>query len=896
MPPFNPVFTARNEILEKLSKIFKKGKAAALTQAQAINGLGGIGKTQTAVKYVYDHRYDYDNIFWVTADTETSLILGYTDIARALNLPEKDTEKHKPEETAQAVKKQLENNENNWLLVIDNADDIQILQNFLPFNKTGHIIVTTRSTATGNIAESIELTKMQPEEGALLLLRRAKKFSNDISLEAVPQELRDKAKDISKEMDGLPLALDQAGAYIEETKTPLEDYLDIYKEEGIEILRDRGRFDVGHPDSVVITFSLAFKQIAKDPTVADLIYLCSFLAPDAIPLDIFIKGDGELGENLQLIVNSRHKFNKTIEMANRFSLIQLNMMSGVIDIHRLVQEVIRHEMGNDKCQLWAERAVNVLNKAFPTNDYAHWVECEKLLPHAILAVSWIDKWQFESSQTGFLLYKLASYCKSSARYVGTENLFKHSLLILEKALGQEHPDTAAIVSDLAGLYHEQGKYSDAEASFNRALYIYRKYLSPDHTNIAATLNNLSGLYYAMGKYEDAASMGEQALELRVDTLGRNHPKIAATLNNLAGIYQAQGHNEKAENFYKEALSINEQLLPTDHPDLATTIHNLARLYEFQAKYKEAEYLFKRALALRKRIFGDKHPEVAATLSCLAGNYYLCGNYSESETLYKQTLSIYEKLFPHEHPEIALTLHELAGVYKQRGEYTKAQKLLEQSLSIREKILSVEHPDLLNTLKELASIYNLQQQFNKAESTFRRVLAIQEKVLGKEHRDVANTLNNFAGIYLTQEKLIEAEPMFKQALFIQEKVLGSEHPEVATTLSNLAGVYHYQHKYPEAESLCERALKIYNKAFGLEHPKIATTLNSLAWIYFLQGKFGKAEPLFKKAISMTEKLLGSEHPNLAVYLKNYAHLLLSTKRIDEALKLLEQSKRIQAKVN
>ncbi len=166
----NPLFTGRENVLTRLHTALKAGKTTALTQPQAISGLGGIGKTQTAVEYAYRYQDDYQAILWVKAESSDSLISDFVSIANLLDLPQQqEQEQHR---IVEAVKRWFQD-DIGWLLIFDNADDLAMVQGFLPSGGKGHILLTTRAHATGRMAQRIEVAKMEPEEGALFLLHRA---------------------------------------------------------------------------------------------------------------------------------------------------------------------------------------------------------------------------------------------------------------------------------------------------------------------------------------------------------------------------------------------------------------------------------------------------------------------------------------------------------------------------------------------------------------------------------------------------------------------------------------------------------------------------------------------------------------------------------------------------
>jgi hypothetical protein len=249
----NPFFTGREDILGEI-------RAALLSSGRAaFSGLGGIGKTQTAVEYAYRHKENYGQILWGKAESKESLISDFAQLGAILNLPGKNAQDQ--QEIGKAVQRWLKQHEH-WLLILDNADDLSLIQPFFQGLQSGHILLTTRAQATGTISK-VEIHKLPDHEGVIFLLRRAKMIVEVTSYETVSQEWRTQALLIVKELDGLPLALDQAGAYIEETQCGLGGYLELYRKHGLELLKERGLFDSGNPDPVATTWALSFQKIEQ---------------------------------------------------------------------------------------------------------------------------------------------------------------------------------------------------------------------------------------------------------------------------------------------------------------------------------------------------------------------------------------------------------------------------------------------------------------------------------------------------------------------------------------------------------------------------------------------------------------------------------------------------------
>src|SRR5437588_8814842 len=284
----NPFFTGRESILTRLHTMLHGGNAAALSQPAAISGLGGIGKTQAAVEYAYRYRGEYQYVLWVQANTHETLTSSYVTLAGLLNLPEQGAQDQSL--TIQAVKNWLEQHDK-WLLIFDNADDLSLVDAFLPSGSRGHILFTTRAHVLSGRAQRVEVEEMDAEEGALFLLRRATMLAQDAALSSVSEAVRTAATAIVEAVDGLPLALDQAGAYIEETGCGLSRYLELYKVQRKNLHQRRSKRSIDHPEPVATTWSLSFKKVEQaNPSAAEVLRFCAFLHPDAIPEELLTEG------------------------------------------------------------------------------------------------------------------------------------------------------------------------------------------------------------------------------------------------------------------------------------------------------------------------------------------------------------------------------------------------------------------------------------------------------------------------------------------------------------------------------------------------------------------------------------------------------------------------------
>jgi hypothetical protein len=366
----NPYFTGREALLEELHQRLIKGKDVALRQA--VSGLGGAGKTQIAVEYAYRYQKHYHDILWADAGSYEVLTNAYLNLARLLLLPERDRQDQNI--TITAVKRWLSTHKE-WLLILDNIKDLSLVGKFVPAVRRGAVLLTTQRQVTGSIAQTIEVGMMLEEEGALFLLKRSHYLRLDgwLNDPSLSEDTIATAKDISRLVDGLPLALDQAGAYVLETGCSLGDYLVLYKQRRDALLQRRGRIYTDHPASVATTFSLAFDQVAQEHTDApELLRLFAFLAPDDIPEEIVFEGAPHLNRALQALACDVLAFNNVVEALRAFSLVYRNRAKKTLSVHRLVQAVLIDSMDKQIQQQWAEQMVQIMNHLFPTIDDFKW--------------------------------------------------------------------------------------------------------------------------------------------------------------------------------------------------------------------------------------------------------------------------------------------------------------------------------------------------------------------------------------------------------------------------------------------------------------------------------------------------------------------------------------------
>ena len=353
----NVLFTGRDEIIEHLFNYFFPAVNSAHTRIQVLCGMGGIGKTQTALEFAYRYRHNYTALFWIHAESRETIEADVASIVDLLGL----TEGQSGSGVRGAFRYWLETH-TGWLLVLDNLMDFHTLEKLALSNSSGHILLTTRSQVTGTLTRSLDLQKMTPDEGALFLLRRAKLLSPQASLSEYDTTLTHEAYAIVRLMDGLPLALDQVGAYLEETGGSLADYLVIHAHQPAMLLQRRGQFATGHPASLTATILQAYERVRLvSPLAADFLCLLAFLDEGMFSEELALLAIDQFVTHTSWQVsrsmNAKMVLYEIIAILRRYSLVSFQASAYRLRLHPLVREVLKNALDEQRRFEWTQRAL-----------------------------------------------------------------------------------------------------------------------------------------------------------------------------------------------------------------------------------------------------------------------------------------------------------------------------------------------------------------------------------------------------------------------------------------------------------------------------------------------------------------------------------------------------------
>ncbi len=644
LPLPNRFFTGREAYLKELRKLLEKHRIVAL------HGLAGIGKTQIALAYAHRFYPDvYPTALWVNAADTAILDADFASLAETLRLPEKDEQELEPR--IKAVRTWLEEH-TKWLLVMDNADELPIVKPFLLSKPRGYIVLTTRWQFPGEFARPLPVEAMETNEGVRFLWRRARPVQDEaeIDVDAAPPDIHKPIRQLVQELGGHAIALEQAGAYIQQTGTSFADYLEMYEENRRSLLSQYGALKDEHNKhrlTVAATFKGSLARARDLSSLAeDILHFCTFLQPDAIPEELFQYDESFKQDTMA--------FKGGMEALLRYSLMKLNTQEQTFSLHRLVQAVLIDDMASDLQKQWRKGVVQVLMAAFAEGDFdKEWERCERLLPHVFTCAAWAQP-ELDSLRGASLLFLQASlYLYVRGRFSEAEQLCIRALSILENLPGTD----------------------DSFANMGRGL--------------------LSYLYTRLGKNELAEPLRQRVFASIEKDLGTIDVEDVDSITGWTQIYISQGKYEDAEGLLLQALSIKEQQFDAEYSILT----QLEAVYMLQGKIEQVEPLSQQVIAISEKHFGPIHPITARALPMLAVVYHAQGKYEQAELLYRRALSIWDDHLKVEHPDITIPLLGLARLLQDQGKREQAEAMYQRTLRIQEQQIGTSNPDTQATRRE-----------------------------------------------------------------------------------------------------------------------------------------------------------------------------------------------------
>jgi tetratricopeptide (TPR) repeat protein len=578
-------FAGRNVELDAIDEAL--GVVARAVVTQAITGLGGVGKSQLAARYVHEHADDYDVVAWIRA--EDGGIADLSELAAELGLP---VAQLTPAQCASGAVRWLSGCEERWLLVLDNVAAPEQLRDCCPSSGNGRVIVTTRDRAMGQFGPVLAVDVFDEPTAVAYLLARAGRCQD-----------RDGAVRLARAIGFLPLALSHAGAYCA-AGTSFDEYLQLLGAlPAAELFDDHP--EVSYTQTVASTWQVSIQAAEREaPLARQVLEMAACLAPDAIPRELF---DVLLDDASSAV--ARKRLLDACNVLHQLSLAYID--DATVSVHRLLQKTIRDDAVarvGDSAAVSALAAVSAVFPRDPSRPQT-WPQCERLLPHALTIAAALTTPAAAGPQLVTLLNGAADYLHNKAdpraRAVDTAT---QALTCAQQILGPEHPDTLRAAALLAGSYRYAGRTSEAIELGDRVLADCERILGPEHFRTLSAATMLAVAYWDAGRTSEAIELGERTLIDSNRILGPEHPGTLTAGTILALAYWHAARTTDAVELGERVLADSERSLGPERPETLRARLVLAIYYTEAGRPTEAVELAERALPDCVRILGREHPD------------------------------------------------------------------------------------------------------------------------------------------------------------------------------------------------------------------------------------------------------------------------------------------------
>lgn len=875
-------------MLQRLLELVPPNKDQEDCQRTALEGLGGVGKTQIALEAAYHMRRAHlrCSIFWVSAASVTLFENAYRAIGQALGLQDVANNKG---DIKLSVKEALERSPDSWVLVIDSADDVDVLfgdgpgsslSQYLPFSRNGSILFTTRNREVSirlKVRPSSRLSVSEMSEiEATDMLKQSLQYGQTSDAEAT--------KALLEFLAYLPLAIKQASAYLQWTGISVSKYLEHCRSSDHATLKLLSRhFEDKSPSEetcspVATTWFISFKHIEKTyPLAAKYLKFLSYLAEKDIPAEVVPPGEGDENQDEAIGILKGYAF-----LTER--------RSGTFDIHRLVRLAMRNwvkpvedlhlmEVLSRLAKI-CSRSGEPINLKNPSGS--------QYLRHVEAAM---ETWMTTHMPPIQRKLRITSFFKG--RYVleglrlprpaGWKARFTSNKILLDDFLL-----TLSNVHQLADFFLEHGKFKDAE----RCLRHNMRLRSAIHGD-----SNLSTLYshtyivialYLQEQVVAAEHEVQLAMARQMKALGPESSLTILTMWLKARISFDLAKYEEALQIEIRLLEIRTKTLGDEHIDTISTQERIASTLKELRKFDDAERYIRNAVRLRRKVQTPEHRATLESLRILADVLRLSGKYAEAENICQQVLENRVHVLGTKHKDTFESISDLSDILEQQGKHEEVQQRLQETLNIKAAENSVGSPEIVEDLALAVHLLSLglQGQDDQRDLKWRELLAVKEQALGPHHVDTILTRFQLALELFALEKFTEAEQELRDILAVQNEIPGLGSGQMRVFARALAETVMWQGRLDEAEKLSRKILEDTRVAIGREHPETIDDVEFQAHILKSRGQFWEAEKLYRHSLALRQKTreLGDDiRDDKETLIENLVEVLLPQEKFEEAEK-------------
>ncbi|MFG6194843.1 FxSxx-COOH system tetratricopeptide repeat protein [Nonomuraea sp. JJY05] len=816
--PFrNRCFTGRErELAELHSRLAQHSTALVGQPPQPVYGMGGIGKTEIAAEYAHRHAEDYDLVWWIRAEQEETIVNSLIGLGRKMSL-----DGFRPDDrdySARLVLSALANRElyERWLLIYDNVESANAVQHYLP-SGGGHVIITTRDRHWRRAMDldGIEVGEFLPDETVKFFHRRVTALADPGRSGSVEAEAD--AKELANQLGNLPLAAEHAAAYLNETGTSISEYLELFRDNAHALLASS--VDIKYPQTVATTWSVSRSKIS--PEADALFKLLASLSAEPIAEELLVQPAvaSKLPQPLDRVLSGVTEFRRAARELGRYSMLKLDGVRNVVQLHRVVQAVTRDRMVRED----PEAAARFQEAA-----------------HLLLAASDPGAVDREDS----------------------EQIYQRSLQHLVPSRAVESGDRLVrklIINQVEQLYRRGGHQESLRIGLP-TLELWRQRFGQDDKQTLA-------LAVQVGNALRTAGQWEESLRLQADTLQRlrdNFGELDAVYLSCARVHDVGlrllGRYADALDNDLRLLPLFEQQLRADHPDTLRIRSNVAVSLRCLGRFEEALRYDDETLAERQRIFG---PVEHATLSSQFGrsrDLRGLGRYEESLDLIRRISNAIDRKNQPWNQFRLLVAIDFSVALNRAGLYEDAFVQGLKAWERHKSTLGKEHRQTLQSATNLINDYRLTEDLAGAQRLGEETVLSLEKVAGPDHPNTLAACSNLAVVLRVRNNPGGARRLSERAAEGMKALLGDNHPNTLIAMHNLASDLAALGEVGQARRLGETVLERSLKTRGADHPNTLAAMANLSLDRNADGDKDGAQSLREKMLDGYQRSIMPDHPH------------------------------------
>ncbi|MGQ4384799.1 FxSxx-COOH system tetratricopeptide repeat protein [Streptomyces sp. SAS_270] len=808
VPQRNRNFTGREDLLTQLRQRLATGVTTAVLP-EALHGMGGVGKSQIAIEYVYRSSKDYQLIWWIPAEQTNLIVQSLIELGDQMGLRAGADRAAVP-----AVLEALRVGEPyaNWLLVFDNAENPHEVRQFFPKDGPGRVMVTSRNSQWSSLASSLEVDVFAREESITLIKRRS------------PEIAEDAADRLADALGDLPLAVEQAAVWLAETGMPVHQYLDLFETKYTDLLRVDPPADYDLP--VAAAWNVSLDRLREDhPAALQLLQVCAFFAPEPIDWDFFSAVRGVAAPSaLRAALDDPIKLARAVREVGRYALARLDHRRSTIQVHRLVQRVLIEQMNGHERAEMRHCAHEILANADPRNPQrsSEWPRYSALLPHARASrmVECEDPWVRELvlNETRFLLAR--------SDYAEALPVAEEAAGMWRRLLGDDHEHVISADQVRALALRWQNRYAEAYSLQSELVTRCRRVLGERDEATQRALSVLAILLRLRGDFYRARELDQQAYETTLREYGADDVGTLQTAHNYAVSLRLAGDFEEAYRLDEEIYERRVEVIGDDHLQTLNSLHSLYIDLQELGRYQEALEGQERLRDLMLGMLGEEHSLTIWVSRELSVTRRKVGDHQGALELSSKVLEVLRRRSADESLENVRAALNHATDLRHANDLTAAVELGRQTLARCRRLLGEEHPHSYAAAVNLAVPLRLLGQVNEAHELDEEAVNGLSRCLDANHPRTLLARTNLASDLSELGEIRQACELDRTLQRVSAERRGENHPATLAITLNLSYDLKALGETTEATGLYNTALAAYRTVLGPDHQATRDAMSSM----------------------------------------------------------------------